>query len=126
MRAKIIFILMDFLLLCVTMVFYSCENPEGGDPVYKGMFQGSIYDDSTRLPLSGVKVWADGITDTLTTNDSGKFHFTKITMPKGEFNYYFIFQKTGYNDKTITQLLNSNVLVTIDTLLMKRAVKLFL
>lgn len=104
------------------LVYWSCDNPVNGDPMYKGMIQGWVYGDSSRLPLIDVKVWADGIPDTLYTNDSGRFHFTKISMPRGEFYYYLIFQKAGYNDKTVQAIMKSDIETRFDSLFMRKTV----
>ncbi|MCX6158540.1 MAG: hypothetical protein NTY74_11240 [Ignavibacteriae bacterium] len=120
MKTKYNLILLLIPVITMCLVYYSCDNPTNGDPAYKGMIQGWVYDDSIRLPLSYVKVWADGIPDTLYTNDSGRFHFTKISMPRGEFNYYLIFQKSGYIDKSYFIYVKSDIESKIDSVFLKR------
>lgn len=120
MRAAINFVLLVFLVMVMGMVYYSCENTTGADPTYLGKIQGWVYEDSTKLPLSGVKVWADGIPDTLYTNDSGRFHYTRIVMPRGEFNYFLIFQKSGYIDKSMMVYVKSDLESKVDSVFMKK------
>lgn len=118
MKTKYNLILLLIPIITMSLVYYSCDNPTDGNPVYKGMIQGWVYDDSTRLPISYVKVWADGILDTLYTNDSGRFHYTKISMPRGEFYYSLIFQKTGYADKSLSVYVKSDLESKVDSVLM--------
>lgn len=112
-----------FLLAVMGIVYYSCDNPAGGDPTYKGIIKGWVYDDSTKAPLPGVKVWADGIPDTLATDAEGMFNYKTISMPRGDFTYYLIFQRGGYNDKSVKALIKSDVEYRIDSVLMKKSVK---
>ena len=123
MRTKYNLILLLIPIIMICLIYYSCDNPTNGDPVYKGMIQGWVYDDSTRLPLSYVKVWTDGIPDTLYTNDSGRFHYTKISMPRGEWTYNLNFKKTGYKDTTATAIMKSDIETRIDSVFMKKTVK---
>ena len=115
MKSIVHFVLIVFVAVSLAFVYYSCENSVNNDPVYPGNILGWVYADSTKLALLGVKVWADGIPDTLYTNDSGKFHYEKINMPRGEFNYYLIFQKAGYADKSYSVFCKSDVESRIDS-----------
>ena len=123
MSTKISLILITFLILAMGLVYYSCDSPVSGEPMYKGMIKGWVYDDSTHYPLSGVKVWADGIPDTLNTDANGMFNYTKISMPRGEFSYYLIFQKSGYADKSYYTYVKSDTETKIDSVYMKKVVK---
>lgn len=120
MKARLFFLVSVFMIFIIAILFYSCENSTSTDPVYPGNILGWVYEDSTKLPLSGVKVWADGIPDTLYTNDSGKFHYEKISMPRGEWTYYLIFQKAGYADKSYSVFCKSDTETKIDSMFMKR------
>ena len=120
MKAKYNLILLLISIITMCLVYCSCDNSVSNEPMYKGMIQGWVYEDSTKIPLSGVKVWADGISDTLNTNDSGRFHYTKISMPRGEFTYYLIFQKIGYIDKSYTIFIKSDREGIIDSVFMRK------
>ena len=120
MRAKINIIFLLTLIASMGMIYYSCENTTSADPVYPGKIRGWVYDDSTKFSLASVKVWADGIPDTLYTNDSGRFHFININMPRGEFTYNLIFQKPGYADKSYSIYCKSDTESRIDSVFMRK------
>ena len=88
--------------------------------MYKGQVQGWVYDDSLKSPLSTVKVYANEIPDTMYTNDSGRFYFSRIDMPRSEHNYYFNFQRYGYENKQVSVLLNNVNVVRIDSILLHK------
>jgi hypothetical protein len=120
MNAKYNIILQFVPIIVICIVCVSCDNPTNGDPVYKGMIKGWVYDDSTKIPVNGVKVWADGIPDTLNTDLSGMFHYTKIDMPRGEFIYNLVFQRFEYADKSYSVYVKSDVETTIDSVFLIR------
>jgi len=120
MRAKINIIFLVTLSISMGIILYSCDNSVSGDPTYRGMIKGWVYDDSTKLPISQVKVWADGIPDTLYTDLAGNFRYTKISMPRGEFVYYLIFQKSGYADKSYSIYCKSDIESIIDSVFMRK------
>ena len=123
MSKKISLLLFAFLFVMLGFVFYSCENSVNSDPMYKGMIHGWVYDDSTKEYLGGVKVFANEIMDTVYTNDSGRFHFDKISMPRSEYGYNLVFKRALYFDTTKYVLIKSDILYTIDSVFMKKSKK---
>lgn len=123
MSKKISLLLFAFLFVMMGLVYYSCESSVDNGPMYKGMIQGWVYDDSTKEYLAGVRICANEIPDTVYTNDSGRFHFDKISMPRSEYGYNLIFKRFGYIDFNEPVLIKSDVLFIIDSVLMKKTNK---
>ena len=121
MSTKISLVLLAFLFIMMGLVYISCESPVDSGPMYRGMIQGWVYDDSTKEYLTGVKVFANEILDTVYTNDSGRFYIDKISMPRSEYGYNLIFKRFGYNDFNEFVFIKSDVLFIIDSVLMKKS-----
>lgn len=82
------------MLFVASVVWYGCSKEADNEPITTGVIYGTVTDDLTDEPISGVNVkLRPSGTATLTGND-GTFEFKDVEAGK----YSLQLSKTGYND----------------------------
>lgn len=91
---KTLVLAMLVLMTLTSIVWYGCSKEADNEPITTGVIYGTVTDDLTDEPISGVNVkLRPSGTATLTGND-GTFEFKDVEAGK----YSLQLSKTGYND----------------------------
>lgn len=116
---KVINSLIYTLIICFIQINYSCDTIND-QTSYSGSLIGTIYDDSTKTGIPGVKVSCSDIPDTTQTGASGTFYFQKINMPRSEYTYYLKLERSSYYTDTAIVYMKSDTENKADSIFMKK------
>jgi len=98
------YLLKNLVILISFLVLFSACKEDTVEPIYYGNISGTVLDADDETPIQGVAITTTPPTNSLITDDQGKFVLTTLTTG----TYTISAVKSGYNKTTANVLVEKN------------------
>jgi hypothetical protein len=102
------------ILILTGMLISSCGQAD--QTMYKAKVVGFVVDSVSGLPLQSAQVICNTFSVMTYTDTAGRFYFSEIEMPRGEWTAYFTASQYGYISKSVGSYIDAYHLNVIDTI----------
>ena len=118
MGPRLLFLPVISGLILLSIYFFGCQQTTQSS--FSGSIQGWVYDTTNRSPLLNVMVTRIDNNSSAFTNDSGRFWFMNIDMPRSDYELFLKFEKSGFKTDTHKYVIKSDAIKNVDSIFMHR------